>query len=131
MKKLVYIVDSFAPSELETALEEIGLKSRENFHNAGDNGTYYITGAGGADILLNVEDWIKSNKLLVFTGSFHGSVDKAVKFAEKVKMANPSAKIVFRSATEESDNPVFDSSIKKEFGKFEVMTKIIRDYFEI
>lgn len=122
MERFLYIVDSYLDSDIHLEL------SRAGFVRDTD---YSDSGAGGAYNLLHSPEWISATKLLVFTGSFHGSTDKAIEFALAVKKANPEAQIIFRSATEKSEHPVFNKSIEKEFGEFNVMMNIIRDYFEI
>jgi len=122
MKRFLYIVDSYLDDDIHPILEEEGFV---------DGLDYSYSGSGGSAMLFQDPKWIGAEKLLVFTGSFHGSVERAEEFARNVKRMNPRAKVVFRSDHDVSNNPVFDTSIRKTIGEFDTMMKFIREYFGI
>jgi hypothetical protein len=111
MKKLfVFICDSyFDPTDAQEFEAATGLIRRE---------TYDFAGAGGSDIIMCPDETsvrpIDAEHFLLFTGTFHGSMEKAVAYAKQVKEINPNATIYFRSASDESRDPVFVTSIDKD-----------------
>lgn len=117
-KSFVFIVDSYG-ERLNDQLGELGLKEGHHFQ---------IEGAGGSERIMDEPSWLKAEKLLVFMSSFHGSVDPAVGLARRIKSANPNARIIFRSNSERSDDPVFEKSIKKEFGIDTVLLGIVSEF---
>ncbi len=118
----VFVCDSYFDRDDETGLEALGLVKDETFDHAG---------AGGATNIFTEfrgTREVDAEHLLIFTGSFHGDVDDAVKYAKKVKEVNPNAKIYFRSSTESCDDPVFDGTLRKrEKDRFH---SIIREFME-
>ena len=122
MKKIfVFVVDSYANPRLTEGLNALGLKPDEE---------YYVTGAGGSRIILSDDcgkRFVESERLLVFLSSFRGEVEPAVKLAKEIKSINPNAKIVFRSSTERSSDPVFFTNMKKD-PNYEVTLKIVEEF---
>lgn len=105
----VFICDSyFEHSDVTRIAEMFGLQVHINIDYAG---------AGGSSCIMfgdRGERPVDAENLLVFTGSFHGDVDKGVAYAKEIKAENPRAKIYFRSATDRSNDPVFEKSIRKD-----------------
>ena len=118
----VFVCDSHFEREDVAELRPLGLVEGQNFDWAG---------AGGADNIFAVYHdarQVDAEHLLVFTGSFHNSVDGAVGYATRVKEANPNAKIYFRSATATTADPIFDGVLRKhDKGRFH---GIIREFME-
>ena len=117
-KPFVFIVDSFSNYKLNEGLQALGLTCEDGYHT---------TGAGGADMILDVPRWLNSKNLLVFMSSFHGSVEPAVELSKKIKAANPNARIIFRSSTEHSPDSVFERAMKKDH-RYDETLKIVAEF---
>lgn len=118
----VFVCDSYFERKDVAELEPLGLIKDQNFEDAG---------AGGADNIfteINGAREVDAEHLLIFTGSFHGDVDKTIAYAKKVKETNPNAKIYFRSSTEYCDDPIFDGTLRKR--DKERFHGIIREFME-
>jgi hypothetical protein len=107
MKKLfVWIVDSyFMPPHMRALEEKTGLVRFEN---------YECPGAGGADGIFHRSSVLNAEHLLVFMSSFHGDVEPAVELSKRIKAANPNARIIFRSNSEHSSDPIFEQVMTKD-----------------
>jgi hypothetical protein len=116
----VFIVDSYFPRDLEEKLGALGLVEDES---------YYSTGAGGAEAVVSGGEGnriVDSPRLLVFMSSFHGSVTPAIELSRKIKDINPKARIIFRSASEKSGDPVFERNMQKH--NYKEFLGIIKDF---
>lgn len=121
-KLFVYICDSyFGNSDMTRIAEMFGLEAHVSIDYAGAGGSSSIMFGDPGERPVDAE------KLLVFTGSFHGDIEQGVAYAKQIKAENPKAKIYFRSALDRSDDPVFEKSIRKDD---ELLEEIISEFLE-
>ena len=79
-------------------------------------------------MILDVPRWINAEHLLVFMSSIHGEVEPSVALSQRIKIANPNARIIYRSNTTSSDDPVFEKSMSKIGADWEEFFTIIEQF---
>ncbi len=120
-KRFVYIVDSYPCVMFKDILSEIGLTEDE----------YQIISADDAEV---DPSWIDSEKLLVFMSTFHSHIGPSNDLSRKIKAANSSARIIFRSTMVDEtvvDMEIYDGTLVKERRFQPKLIAIIKEFFQI
>lgn len=122
----VFIVDSYANSDLLSALESIGLVRGETY----DQVSYYY--AGRLMVGEPGQRYIDAAHLLVFMSTFGGNLKGSVVFSEEIKKENPTATIIFRSTLlyGAEEHKVFDRCLKKNIKDYTELLTIIQEFIQ-
>ena len=103
LQKLICVIDqrcSIQGHDTAKLLEGFGLTEGENFWITGTQNSIEQFWRGEVGKRM-----VDTNQLLVFISVYHGGMDFARRYAERIKKENPNARIIFRCVCAEDHNP--------------------------